>query len=329
MAGGTRGSNAMTFLSPAWLWLMLAVLALAAAYVAVSLRRRVYAARISSTSLLSSVLPDRPQWWRRHVPAALMILALAGLVVSMARPARDERVPRERATIVLAIDVSNSMAATDISPNRLEAAKLGATAFVDQLPPRINLGLVTFAGNAAVLVAPTTDREAVLTGIRGIQLGPATAIGEGIYASLQAISTTGQSLSEDGQPPAPAAVVLLSDGETTRGRPNSEAAAAAAEANVPVDTIAYGTPGGTLDIGGQRIAVPVNEAALRDIADMTSGTYHRAASGDELASVYRGLGSSIGYRIEHREITTRFVAIGLVLSFAAAALSLAFTSRLP
>jgi Ca-activated chloride channel family protein len=306
---------------------MLLVLVLAAAYVVVSLRRRVYAARISSTSLLSSVLPDRPQWWRRHVPAALLLLALAGLVLSMARPARDVRVPRERATIILAIDVSNSMAATDITPNRLEAAKLGAAGFVDQLPPRINLGLVTFAGSAAVLVTPTTDREAVHAGIRGLQLGPATAIGEGIFASLQAISSAGQAQSEDGQPPA--AIVLLSDGETTRGRPNSEAAAAAADADVPVDTIAYGTTGGTLDIGGQQIAVPVNEGALREIAETTGGTYHRAASGDELASVYRGLGSSVGYRTEHREITAIFVAIGLALTFAAATLSLAFSSRLP
>lgn len=319
----------MMFLSPGWLWLLLAVLALTVAYVVLSLRRRVYAARISSASLLNSVLPNRPQWWRRHVPAALLLLALVGLVISIARPTRDQRIPRERATIILAIDVSNSMAATDIDPNRLEAAKLGAATFVDQLPPRVNLGLVTFAGSAAVLVAPTTDRAAVLASIDNLQLGPATAIGEGIYASLQAISSASQTLSADGQPPPPAAVVLLSDGETTRGRPNSQAAEAAAKAQVPVDTIAYGTANGTLDIGGQRIAVPVNESALRDIAETTSGSYHRAASGDELASVYRGLGSSIGYTTEHREITTTFVAIGLGLAFAAAATSLAFSSRLP
>jgi Ca-activated chloride channel family protein len=319
----------VTFLAAHWLWMFVAVGALAVAYVAVSLRRRVYAARISSTSLLTSVVPNRPQWWRRHVPAILLLLTLSGLVFALARPARADRVPRERATIILAIDVSNSMAATDISPNRLEAAKLGAAAFVDQLPPRINLGLVAFSGTASVLVPATTDRDAVRAGIRGLELGPATAIGEGIFASLQAIATASARLSDEGQPPAPAAIVLLSDGETTRGRPNEQAAADAKEAGVPVDTIAYGTPGGTLDIGGQQIAVPVNEDALRDIATATGGSHHRAASGDELESVYRNLGSSIGYRTEHREVTSWFVGLALGLGLAAAATSLAFSSRLP
>ncbi|CAO5168062.1 Ca-activated chloride channel homolog [Frankia sp. AiPs1] len=319
----------MSFLAGHWLWLYLLLAALIAAYIAVSLRRRVYAARLSSTSVLASVLPRRPAWWRRHVPAALLLFTLAGLVFSLARPARAERVPRERATIMLAIDVSNSMAATDITPTRLEAAKQGAEAFVDQLPPRINLGLVSFAGSAAVLVPASTDRESVRAGIRGLQLGPATAIGEGIFACLQGITTAGKRLSEGGQSAPPAAIVLLSDGETTRGRPNSQAIDAARQAHVPVDTIAYGTAGGTLDVGGQEVPVPVNEEALHDIADQTAGSYHRAASGDELRSVYRGLGSSIGYRTEYREITTWFLGLSLALGFAAAAASLAFTSRLP
>lgn len=319
----------MNFLAGHWLWLMLLVGALSIAYVVMSLRRRVYATRLSSTSLLSTVMPRRPQWWRRHVPAFLLLVTLAGMVVALSRPARAERVPRERATIMLAIDVSNSMAATDIAPNRLEAAKLGAQAFVDQLPPRINLGLVSFSGTASVLVPASTDRESVRAGIRGLQLGPATAVGEGIFASLQAIATAGERLSGEGLPPPPAAIVLLSDGETTRGRPNTQAAAAAREANVPVDTIAYGTPDGTLDVGGQEIPVPVNEEALRELAETTGGSYHRAASGDELQSVYRGLGSSIGYRTEYREITTWFLGLSFGLGVTAAALSLALSPRLP
>ncbi len=319
----------MSFLAGHWLWLYLLVAALLVAYIVVSARRRVYAARLSSTSVLASVLPRRPQWWRRHVPAALLLLTLAGLVLSLARPARAERVPRERATIILAIDVSNSMAATDIAPNRLEAAKQGAEAFVDQLPPRINLGLVSFAGSATVLVPASTDRESVRAGIRGLQLGPATAIGEGIFASLQAINTAGKRFSDAGQSPPPAAVVLLSDGETTRGRPNMQATDAARQTHVPVDTIAYGTGDGTLDVGGQEVPVPVNEQALNEIADQTEGSYHRAATGDELRSVYKGLGSSIGYRTEYREITTWFLGLSLALGFLAAASSLAFASRLP
>ncbi|ETA02108.1 Mg-chelatase subunit ChlD [Frankia sp. CcI6] len=319
----------MSFLAGHWLWLYLGVGALLISYVVVSARRRVYAARLSSTSLLSSVLPRRPQWWRRHVPAALLLLALAGLVFSLARPARAERVPRERATIILAIDVSNSMAATDIAPTRLAAAKQGASAFVDQLPPRINLGLVSFAGSATVLVPASADRESVRAGIHGLQLGPATAVGEGIFASLQAITTAGKRFSDTGQSAPPAAIVLLSDGETTRGRPNNQAIEAARQARIPVDTIAYGTADGTLDVGGQEVPVPVNEQALRDIAEQTGGSYHRATSGDELRSVYRGLGSSIGYRTEYREVTTWFLGLSLGLGFAAAATSLAFTSRLP
>ncbi|ORT56663.1 VWA domain-containing protein, partial [Frankia sp. KB5] len=124
-------------------------------------------------------------------------------------------------------------------------------------------------------------------------------------------------------------IVLLSDGETTRGRPNNQAIEAARQARIPVDTIAYGTADGTLDVGGQEVPVPVNEQALRDIAEQTGGSYHRATSGDELRSVYRGLGSSIGYRTEYREVTTWFLGLSLGLGFAAAATSLAFTSRLP
>ncbi|MBX6388590.1 MAG: VWA domain-containing protein [Frankia sp.] len=319
----------MTFLSSHWLWLQLLVVVLLAGHVFVTLRRRGYAARLASATTLSSVLPRRPQWWRRHVPAALLLLALAATVFALARPAKATRVPRERATIILAIDVSNSMAATDISPNRLAAAKEGAQAFLEQLPPRINVGLVSFSGSAAVLVPPTTDREAVRSAIRGLQLGPATAIGEGIYASLQAITTHGERLSDSGQTAPPAAIVLLSDGETTRGRPNSQAATAAREARVPVDTIAYGTTNGTLDVGGQQIPVPVNESALQEIAEQTGGSHHRATSEDELTSVYRGLGSSIGYRTEFREVTPAFVATSLGLGLAAAALSLAFAHRLP
>lgn len=318
----------MTFIAAHWLWLLTAVGLLLVAYVVRALRRPRYAARFASAPLLSSVLPNRPQWWRRHVPAFLLLCTLTGMVFALARPARAERVPRERATIMLAIDVSNSMAATDIEPNRLEAAKKGAEAFVEQLPPRINLGLVSFSGSAAVLVGPTTDRDAIRSGIEGLQLGPATAIGEGIFSSLQAINDFGQRFTGTQSPP-PAAIVLLSDGETTRGRPNSQAAAAAKNAHVPVDTIAYGTPGGTLDVGGQEVPVPVNEEALKDLADVTSGSYHRATTGDELRSVYKDLGSSIGYRTEYHEITTWFLGLALILGLTAAASSLAFSSRLP
>lgn len=319
----------MTFLAAHWLWLFLAVGAVAAAYVAMALRRRTYAARLSSAPLLATVLPRRPQWWRRHLPAGLMLLTLATAVVALARPARPERIPRERATIMLAIDVSNSMAATDVAPDRLDAAREGADAFVGQLPPKINLGLVAFSGTAAVLVAPTTDRDAVRAGVHSLQLGPATAIGEGIFASLSAISAANARLSGGSGGPPPAAIVLLSDGATTRGRPNAQAVTAAKAAHVAVNTIAYGTPNGTLNVDGQEIPVPVNTSALRDIAGATSGSYHRATSGDELRSVYRDLGSSIGYRTQQREVTTWFVGLSVLLGLVAAAASIGLAGRLP
>lgn len=322
----------MTLLSPAWLWLLLAVAALVVAQVLVARRRRTYAARFTDLSLLASVVPRRPSWVRRYVPAALLLLGITSLIVSIARPAAQVRTPKERATVVLAIDVSRSMEASDVSPSRLASAQQGALSFVDALPPRLQLGLVSFSGTAQVLVPPTTDREQVREGIRTLTLGPGTAIGEGVFASLSTIAATARTAgTPDGAAPGPlpARIVLLSDGETTRGRPNSEAGDAALAAHTPVSTIAYGTADGTLDIQGETIPVPVNEGALRDLADQTHGSYHRAKSGDELRSAYQGLGSSIGYDVRTREIGRRFTAAGLTLSLLAAALGLLWAGRFP
>lgn len=325
----------MTLLSPGWLLLLLAVAALAVGQVLVARRRRRYAARFTDVQLLASVMPRRPSWVRRYVPAGLLLLALTSLVVSVARPATQVRTPKERATVVLAIDVSNSMAATDVSPSRLAAAEQGALAFVDTLPPRLQLGLVSFSGTAEVLVPPTTDRDQVRSAIRTLQLGPGTAIGEGVYASLSTIAAAARSASSAGTPdggtlaPPPARIVLISDGETTRGRPNDQAGDAALVAHVPVSTIAYGTPDGTLELQGQTIAVPVNTQALQDLAQQTQGSYHRATSGDELRSVYQGLGSSIGYDVRTREVGRAFTAFGLGLGLVAAALGLLWAQRLP
>ncbi|HWC10495.1 MAG TPA: VWA domain-containing protein, partial [Acidimicrobiales bacterium] len=213
----------MTFLSGGRLWLLLGVAALAAAYVLVQRTRQAYAVRFTNLELLRSVAPRRPGW-RRHLPAAAFLLALATLVTAFAQPTRPTRVPRERATIVMAIDVSLSMQATDVEPTRLRAAKAAAQTFVDLVPPRLNVGLVSFSGTAQVLVSPTTDRDLLKTSIANLQLGPATAIGEAIYASLGSIASV---QGEPGQAPPPARIVLMSDGETTVGRPNELASRAA------------------------------------------------------------------------------------------------------
>jgi Ca-activated chloride channel family protein len=318
----------MTFLAGTRLWILLVVAALLIFYVVISLRRRHYAARFTQLSLLASVAPRRPAWYRRHVPAALLLLSLVGLVFSFARPATENKVPKERATIMLAIDVSESMAATDVSPNRLQSAEAGALAFVKQLPPKLQLGLVAFSGTAQVLVNPTIDREQVKAAIGNLQLGPSTAIGDGIEASLAAIAASAKTQSGDSGPP-PARIVLLSDGETTKGTPNDTAVQSAISANVPVSTIAYGTPDGTLNIQGQQIPVPVNTQALQDIADSTNGAYYRATTGDELKKVYQGLGSSIGYNVTKTDISAWFSGFALLFGLLAGALSVLWTSRLP
>lgn len=316
----------MGFISPLRLLLVLPLLAVLGFYLVQRIRRRQYAARFTDLSLLASVAPRGPAWWKRHLPAALLLLSLLGMVISLGRPTATEKVPRERATVVMAIDVSNSMAADDVDPTRLKAAQDGAQAFIDQLPPRLNLGLVAFSGTASVLVSPTTDREAVRSAIDGLQLGPGTAIGDAVSASVNAITSVP---GEPGQPPAPGRIVLLSDGETTRGLPNSEAAQEATAKNIPVSTIAYGTQDGEVVIQGQRIGVPVNIGALDALAQETNGTAYTAETGDELKNVYSDIGSSIGYDKKTVETGRWFVGVALVFGLLSAALSVLWSAKLP
>ncbi|HEX9992099.1 MAG TPA: VWA domain-containing protein [Acidimicrobiales bacterium] len=315
----------MTFLSPSRLLLLVGVAALAAAYLAVQARRDRYAVRFTNLALLDVVAPERPRW-RRHLPAVAFLLAVTALVAAFARPARDERVPRERATVMMAIDTSLSMQAEDITPDRIRAAKAAAADFVDLLPDSINLGLVSFDGVARVEVPPTTEHVLVQTAIADLELHESTAIGEAIYACLDAIDTMPPA--PDGAP-VPGRIVLMSDGETTVGRPNEEAAQAAADAEVPVSTIAFGTDAGMVTVDGTAITVPVDEDALANIAEVTGGTSFTAASADQLEEVYADIGSSLGYETEQREITGWFLGAGLVLLLLAAAGSLVWSSRLP
>lgn len=316
----------MTLLAANRLALLLAVAALAGAYVVVQVRgRRRYALRFTNLALLASVAPARPGW-RRHVPAALVLASLVAMVVSLARPARAELVPRERATIMLAIDVSISMDATDVRPSRLASAKAAATSFSDLLPRQINLGLVAFAGSARVLVPPTTDRSLVEGAIDRLALAESTAIGDGVLASLDAVKSVPGAV--DGQP-VPAHILLLSDGETQVGTPNQVAADAAREAGVPVTTIAFGTPDGTITYQGQVVPVAVNSADLAALAEATGGSSFEAATTEELKSVYRDIGSSIGFQIEQREIGRWFTGAAFALALLAGIASLVWFSRLP
>ena len=313
----------MTFLSPIWLLALIPVAALAVAYVVVQRRRRRYAVRFASLPMLDKVVPARPGW-RRHVPATLVLIALTSLGLAVARPELTLRVPYDRATVVVAIDISGSMAATDVPPNRLEAAKAAATAFVEELPDTVNVGVVSFAGSSAVLAAPTTDHAEVQEQIAALDLaGGGTAIGEAVFSSVDQVQRmAGEAAGED----VPARVVLLSDGESTSGRSPARAATAALEAAVPVSTIAYGTPEGTIPGSGSR--VPIDEEALRQLAEATGGTAYTADSGEQLREVYADIGSSIGWRAEEREVTPYLAALGLLTAVGAGALSLRWFSRL-
>ncbi len=317
------------FLAPWRLLLLLGVAALVAAYVVLARRRSRYAVRFTELDLLASVAPRRPGW-RRHVPAGLLALALVVLTAGFARPQSEVDVPAERATVVVALDVSLSMEAVDVDPTRLSAAQQSATGFVDSLPARFNVGLVSFSKVASVVVPPTQDHRAVTRAVQDLQLSDGTAIGEAVLASLGSLALVP---GERGGPPPPARIVLLSDGTNTQGRSVADAEAAATRAGVPVSTIAFGTQAGTVEIqtenGRQRIPVPVDRAALRDLAESTGGTAFTAESGSALSDVYRDIGSQVGTTTQLREVTSRYTGLGLLLAAVAAGLGLAWGTRLP
>ena len=316
----------MSFQAPLWLLLLLVVAALVAFYVVLQVRRKAYAARFTNVALLGSLVPKRPGW-RRHLAFGLVALALGVLVVSLAVPSTKVKVPRERATVIMALDVSLSMKATDIDPSRFQAMQVAAKKFVDLLPKQINLGLVSFSGTASTLVTPTTDHAQVRTAIDNLQLAESTAIGEAVFTSLTDITNFQATLGTTKDIP-PARVVLLSDGFNTVGRSDTQAIDAANSAHVPVSTIAFGTDYGTLDLDGETVPVPVDRPTLKKIADDTGGSFSAAASASQLQQAYANLGSQIGYTTERREITTWFVGIGLLFAFAAAGVSLAWSNRL-
>ncbi|MGL4178755.1 MAG: VWA domain-containing protein [Dermatophilaceae bacterium] len=340
----------MTFLSPWWLLLLVPVLALAVLYVVAQRRRSRYAVRFAALPMLDKVAPSTPGW-RRHAPAVAFLLALVSLGLAAARPETEVRVPYDRATVIVAIDVSRSMEATDVDPNRLDAAREAARAFIGNLPDQFNVGVVTFAGSTSVLAAPSTDHEAVAAQLDRLTLADSTAIGEAVFTSLEQVASMassqgdgdgdggsaggdGGAAGEDGGSPGeaeavPARIVLLSDGTNTRGRDPELAATAATEARVPVSTIAYGTPDGTIETEGQTVPVPVDAESLATLAESTNGQAYTAESGDELAAVYDDIGSSIGWRTEPREITPYLAALAALALLAAGAMSLRWFARLP
>jgi Ca-activated chloride channel homolog len=320
----------MTFLAPSRLWLLLLVVGLVVAYLVLQHRRRHYAARFTNLDLLASVAPKRPGW-RRHVAAGAMALGLASLVVGLARPVRDEKVPSDHAIVMLVVDVSASMRATDVSPTRLEAAKSAAAEFVRAVPARFQVGLIAFDGTTRVLDTPTTDHATVINGIRRLQTGPGTATGDAISTAVDTVQTSLRNARADartkkGEPPA-ATVVLVSDGVRTVGSPISDATTQASEAGVPVTTIAYGTQSGQVTVEGEVVDVPSDPVTMNQIAQQTGGKFFTAESSNELRSVYKDIQARVGFHLEPREILRLFIGLGIVLLLLAAIASMLWSAR--
>jgi Ca-activated chloride channel family protein len=318
----------------AWYFLfLLVVLAVVGLYVVVQMRRQKRMLRFANMELLESVAPKRSSRWR-HLPAILLVVALTCLTAAMAGPTHDVRIPRNRAVVMLVIDVSQSMRATDVAPSRLVAAQEAAKQFADQLTPGINLGLIAYAGTATVLTSPSTNRAATKAAIDQLQLADRTATGEGIFTALQAIATVGAVMGGGDEPP-PARIVLMSDGkETVPSNPENPkgaytAARTAKDQGVPISTVSFGTPYGTVTINDQQQPVPVDSEMLKKIAELSGGNAYTASSLEQLKEVFTTLQQQIGYETTKGEASAGWLRIGaLVLAFAALA-ALLLNRRLP
>jgi Ca-activated chloride channel family protein len=321
----------VTFTDPLFLLALVPVAALALAYVLLQRRRTRYAVRFATLPMLDRVAPTRPRW-RRHLATGLVLLALGAFATAAAGPEMRLRVPYERATVIVAIDVSGSMEAQDVPPDRLTAAKGAAVEFVRELPETVQVGVVAFAEEAELVAPVTADRALVENSILNLRSDGGTAIGEAVFASAAEVvrqaAASGTTAEGDAADPIPARLVLLSDGFNTAGRSPASSVQAALDAEMPVSTIAYGTPGGVIGNGTRTQSAPADDETLRMLAEGTSGHFYRAESGAELDQVYEDIGSAIGWRTETTLVTTPLVLIGLALALTATALSLRWFSRL-
>jgi Ca-activated chloride channel family protein len=317
----------VTFAHPVWFAAGVAVLALLVGYVLAQRRARRHTLRFANLELLEKVAPKRPGR-TRHLPTGVILVALLLLTVALAGPTADAKVPRNRATVMLAIDVSLSMESTDVSPDRLDAAKEAATTFVKELTPGVNLGLVSFAGISTVLVSPTTERTSVVAAIAALKLDERTATGDAIISCLQTIDVFSKTISgADG--PAPARIVMMTDGKQTVGRSVNDAATQAATAKIPISMIAFGTDHGTINFQGSVIPVPLDTSSMQDIARISGGDYHTAATGSELKSVYSQLGEQIGYELKQQDVSRPWLIAGTILVILGAAGALVIGGRIP
>ncbi len=319
-----------------WWWFALFVvvlLALIGLYFAAQIARRRRLQQFANTELLDSVAPQRPSRWR-HIPAVLLAISLVFCTLALAGPTHDQRLPRNRAVVMLTIDVSQSMRATDVEPSRLAAAQEASKKFIDELTPGINLGVIAYSGVATVLVSPTTNRDASRRAIDNLQVADRTATGDAILTALSSISTVGAVIG-GGDGPPPAHIVLFSDGkETVPTNPDNPkgaftAARTAADQGVPISTIAFGTPNGWVEIDGQREDVPVDDTMLRKIADLSGGQAYSASNLEELNKVYETLQDQFGFESVRGEATTGWLRLSALFAALAALAALLVNRRLP
>ncbi len=338
----------MTFDSPMWLLVALAVPLLLVVHWAIQKRRMHYAISYSNTSVLATVATKSS--WRRGVPVALFALASLVLALGMAKPQAEVAVPRDEATIILALDVSGSMAAEDVDPDRMAAAKQAASSFINRLPERFRIAVVSFNDVANVLAQPTTDRSSTLDALASLEAEGGTAMGQALIQSIELVQDDRERIAlpipsdspspNATQSPAPderervSAVLLLSDGYNTTGVSPISAATQASEVDIPVYSIALGTPDGVVTVpdqfGNQRLLpVPPDYRTLEAVATTTGGEYFEAPTDEDLQSVYASIGERIGYTTRPDEVTYAFAGLGAMLLLLAAATSMLWRGRFP
>jgi Ca-activated chloride channel family protein len=316
----------VSFASPVYLLALLGVPLALGAYAHSRRRSRRYAVRFTGVETLAGLIGTVPAW-RRHLPAALFLAALASLALALARPERTVAVPVDKASVVVVTDASLSMLATDVSPSRLEAARRAARSFIDDVPNGLRVGFVGFSDSPHTLENPTTDHDTVREALDSLEANGGTAAGDAVLAALQMLGDNRDS-GKHKRPPA--AIVLLSDGKTTTGSDPIEAAREAARRHVPIDTVALGTSTATVPgPGGVSIPVPPDPETLREMSQISGGHAFSADDSDELDGVYKRLSSQIGTKHEKRELTAGVAAGGLALLLAAAGLGVRRTGRLP
>jgi Ca-activated chloride channel homolog len=315
----------MSFQSPLLLLTLLALPLLAALYLLNQRRRRAYAVRFTNLALLGQVMGKEPGF-RRHLPAVLFGLGTAGLLLAMARPTAAISVPRERSSVMLAVDVSGSMAASDVQPSRIEAARQAGKTLIDRLPGQAQVGLVSFNGQANLINPLTRDHQAVESSLEGLRPGGGTAIGDGLQLAVQELMQSWGA--DNGAKHPPTMIVLLTDGSSNTGIAPADAAAQAKAAGIPVETVGIGVRGQTTFLGGRMID-GVDEQTLQGIADATGGHYFYAAEANVLHDIYSSLGSSFGWRIEQVDLTIPVLAAGTLILLVGGLLSLRWFRLLP